>query len=188
MDNTLIIFARRPELGKVKTRLAADVGNKKALSIYSKLLEHTISIATQANSNTKIYWSEKAESKADSVQKGNDLGERMHTAFCEEHNANKICLIGTDTPLVTPSILDKAFKALDSYDIVFGPSKDGGYYLVATNETPPQELFLHKTWSHKNVLFDALAICKKLKLDVKLMPQLLDIDTIADYNEWLNAK
>lgn len=188
MNNTLIIFARRPELGKVKTRLAADIGNEKTLLIYSRLLEHTIAISIEVNSNTKQYWSEKSESNADYIQKGKDLGERMYNAFLEEQNSDKVCLIGTDTPSITASIIEDTFKALDNCDIVFGPSKDGGYYLVSTKKTPPKELFINKLWSHQHVLADAIENCKRLKLKVKLMPELLDIDTIADYNEWQKFK
>lgn len=188
MNNTLIIFARRPELGKVKTRLAADIGNEKTLLIYSRLLEHTIAISIEVNSNAKLYWSEKSESNADYIQKGKDLGERMYNAFLEEQNSDKVCLMGTDTPSITASIIEDTFKALDNCDIVLGPSKDGGYYLVATKKTPPKELFINKLWSHQHVLADAIEICKRLKLKVKLMPELLDIDTIADYNEWQKFK
>lgn len=188
MNNTLIIFARRPELGKVKTRLARDMGSKKALEIYTQLLKKTIDTAKKSISNVKFYWSEKTDSTFDYIQKGEDLGERMYNALKDEMNTNKVCLIGTDTPLITSFIIDDTFAALDNFDIVFGPSKDGGYYLVAINKKLPVELFKHKSWGHKDVLKDAMSVCKALNLSAKLMPTLLDIDTLEDYNSWQKTK
>ena len=186
MNRTLIIFARKPELGKVKTRLAKDIGTKKALEIYTQLLDQSITISNQVDAEIKLYWSEKVELGVGYFQKGKELGVRMYNALRDEINANKVCLIGTDTPSITSSIIDNAFRSLDEYDMVFGPSKDGGYYLVAIKELPNKELFLNKSWSHQNVLNDALNTCKELALKVKLMPTLLDIDTVDDYNEWQN--
>lgn len=164
------------------------MGTKKALEIYSQLLEKTIDTAKKASSVVKLYWSEKMDSTLDFNQKGKDLGEKMYNALKDEMNTNKVCLIGTDTPLITSSIIDNTFAALDNFDIVFGPSKDGGYYLVAINKKLPKELFTHKSWSHKDVLRDAINVCETLNLSVKLMPTLLDIDTIEDYNSWQKAK
>lgn len=184
MNKTLIVFARKPVLGKVKTRLAKDTGDIKALKIYSQLLEMALKAATQVGATTKVYWSERMNSNDLYFQEGIDLGERMYNSFLKEENSIKTCLIGTDTPSITSIIIEDAFLALDTHDMVFGPSKDGGYYLVATNRVPPTELFLDQCWSHQNVLSDALKVCKTHKLSVKLMPELLDIDTISDYNEW----
>ncbi len=187
MHKTLILFARKPELGKVKTRLAKSIGNKKALEIYTQLLEHTISISTKVESKVKIYWSKKLSYTTDNYQKGSDLGERMYNALKDEVGEGKVCLLGTDTPSITQLIIKDAFKALDECDIVFGPAKDGGYYLVAIKAAPIKELFLQKTWSHSNVLADALKACDKQNLRVHLLTTLQDIDTVYDYNDWQNA-
>ncbi len=183
MSKSLIVFARTPELGKVKTRLAASLGTKKALVIYKKLLTGTLSITANINANINIYWSEKAPNNK--YQIGNDLGERMHHAILTEMSKpHKVCLIGTDTPTLTPTLIKQAFNKLAKYDIVFGPAKDGGYYLVACKAPPPKELFLHKKWSHNNVLTEALEICKLNNLTVSLLPVLMDIDTEEDYHKW----
>lgn len=189
MNNTLIIFARRPELGKVKTRLAKGVGKEKALSIYSQLLEKTIDAAGKSGSHVKLYWSEGVEQGSkNKIQTGADLGERMYNALTTEFDNDKICLVGTDTPELSSTIITQAFNALVDADVVFGPSKDGGYYLVGTKTAIPKDLFINKNWSHQNVLTDALTTCKHLKLKVALLPTLLDIDTIDDYNEWIKTK
>lgn len=188
MKNTLIVFARKEVLGKVKTRLAKDIGDKKALEVYSQLLKKTLESTTQVKATTKVYWSEQMDAKDSYFQEGIDLGERMYNALLKEEYSPKKCLIGTDTPSITSLIIKDAFIALDTHDIVFGPSKDGGYYLVASKTTPPKELFLDKIWSHQNVLSEALKVCKIYKLSVKLLPKLLDIDTVSDYNEWQQIK
>ncbi len=183
MNKSLIVFARVPEIGKVKSRLAASLGVKKALVIYKKLLNNTLSVAIKANANVNIYWSEKMPN--DRYQIGNDLGERMyHSILTEMNKPHKVCLIGTDTPSLTPTIIEQAFNKLAKYDIVFGPAKDGGYYLVACKAHPPKELFLHKKWSHANVLTEAMETCKLHNLTVSLLPVLMDIDTEDDYCKW----
>ncbi|MCB0496111.1 MAG: TIGR04282 family arsenosugar biosynthesis glycosyltransferase [Cyclobacteriaceae bacterium] len=186
MQNSIIVFARKPLLGKVKTRLAAEIGDENALKEYTSLLTNTIAVSRKANATQRIYWSE-SENKTELVQKGNDLGERMFNALTEELKVHKkACLVGTDVPLLTAEIINQAFEALNTCDIVFGPSTDGGYYLVALKNFVPKELFLNKTWSHPSVLKEALAICKELDLRTYLTPTLLDIDTKKDLENWKN--
>jgi len=188
MDNKLVVFARKPELGKVKTRLANFLGDKSTLRIYKYLLKNTQNIAHKTTAIVKTYWSSKNEPKVGYLQKGSDLGERMFNALSNElETSTKVCLIGTDTPQITPNIIEKAFLLLADNNIVFGPSTDGGYYLVGLKNNVPNELFLNKKWSHKNVLKEALETCSKLQLTVALLPPLMDIDTIEDYKNWVKS-
>ena len=187
MKNVLIIFARVPKLGQVKTRLADKIGKKKALKVYKYLLNRTINIKVLSNIEVKTYWTDK-ETDSNYYQIGNDLGERMYNALTDESKkGNKVCLVGTDTPELTSLIIEQAYQELDTQDVVFGPSIDGGYYLVGFKNKPLSALFLNKVWSHKKVLNDALATCDSLNLKVGLLPPLLDIDTIEDYNKWNNT-
>lgn len=185
MKKILIVFARKPEIGKVKTRLAKEIGDPDALKIYLELLDHTISVAQSSNIEFKVYWSETSNQSNDEVQEGNDLGEKMFNAICKElKTADSVCLIGTDTPFITTHILEEAFNSLETHDLIFGPAKDGGYYLVGSKAFPPKELFLNRNWSHANVLKEALEVAKKAGLKTFLTPQLLDIDTRKDLQEW----
>lgn len=189
MRNTVIVFARKPVRGKVKTRLAKTIGIEKAFSTYKQLLDNTLETAKKAQAKLKVYWSESTNYTDGVIQEGNDLGERMYNAFINELNGeNKVCLLGTDVPYITGEIIDKSFAALDTNDIVFGSSKDGGYYLVALKKTPPKELFIGKEWSHNKVLKDALEVCKKYGLKIYFTPTLLDIDTEEDFNEWVESQ
>lgn len=189
MNKILIVFARKPELGMVKTRLAIDLGKEKALEIYASLLRKTIALTERLNVETKIYWSPATKERNGYNQVGNDLGERMYNSLKSEiNNIDKLCLIGTDTPSLSETIMKEAFESLDKNDVVFGPSKDGGYYLFGTKTKLPKELFLNKKWSHKNVLDEALQVCQKLNLQVGLLSRLMDIDTLKDYNNWQKIK
>jgi len=185
MSNTLIVFARTPLIGKVKTRLESQLNKKQTLNIYNELLTNTISVSKKVKADLKLYWSEIGSNPTDKLQQGKDLGERMYNSLKAEYtNGLKVCLIGTDTPDITSKIIEDVFIALETNDIVFGPAKDGGYYLIAISVKPPKELFINKLWSHNNVLKEALSVCKKNNLTVSLAPTLLDIDTVEDLNEW----
>lgn len=188
MDNILVIFARKPELGKVKSRLAKSLGDENTLRIYKKLLKKTLDTAHKTTAILKTYWSSQKNTQIEYLQKGTDLGERMFNALCIEISSSSyVCLLGTDTPQLTSDTIEEAFRLLDKNDIVFGPSLDGGYYLVALKNNVPEKLFLNKSWSHAHVLKEALVTCQTLQLKVALLPKLMDIDTIEDYESWLSS-
>jgi rSAM/selenodomain-associated transferase 1 len=187
-NNTLLIFARNPVYGKVKTRLAATIGNDKALQIYHQLVEHTAAVTQPINANRVVYYSDfiadndawnNNYSKA--MQRGTDLGERMSNAFKDtlEPGANKAIIIGTDCYELNTDIVANAFIELSNYDIVVGPALDGGYYLLGMNNHHPQ-LFYNMTWSTNTVLKETLARCAELGLRYFLLPILSDIDNEND--------
>lgn len=185
----LIIFSKVPRLGKVKTRLAADLGQERALWIYHKLLEHTRDI-TLPLSLAKIvyytpyivsddYWQENAYQKA--LQPDGDLGERMHDAFAQgfSQGYTRICIIGTDCADLTSNHLGAAFRALHENNTVLGPSEDGGYYLLGMDRLYP-ELFADKAWSTESVASDTRNDIRRQQLSCFDLPLLNDIDTIHD--------
>lgn len=182
-QNTLVVFARPPKVGKVKTRLAHGLGTAKTLEIYNYFLQHTQQVAKKTSATVQFYWSELNELKGQ-VQKGTDLGERMYNALSNEIRTGPVCLIGSDVPQLTSSIITDAFAKLGQFDVVLGPSTDGGYYLIGLKSEVPAALFLNKTWSHNKVLSEALAQCKQLRLSTYLLPELSDIDTLEDYLAW----
>ncbi len=187
-DSLLIIFAKNPELGKVKTRLAADIGDKKALEIYRFLLQYTAVQTEKLSVGKRLYFSEKIsktgifsdEIFSKKIQKGKDLGERMENAFRDAflEKYRKVVIIGTDLPEITTELLNKAFRVLDENDYVFGPAKDGGYYLLGM-KCLHSALFQNINWSTATVLEESLVKISKKKT-VKLLKPLNDIDTIED--------
>ena len=185
----LIIFIKNPELGKVKTRLAATLGPEKALIIYNQLLSHTRKITEKLPLPQALYYSDfiPAKDSWDSqvfrkqVQSGSNLGDRMLRAFQEGFNEgyNRICIIGSDCFELTSEIVLNAFKKLEEHDVVIGPAEDGGYYLLGMQELQPY-LFANKSWSTEAVLQQTLDEIKLKGLSVALLPTLTDVDEEKD--------
>ena len=191
-NNALIIFARKPVLGKVKTRLAATIGNAKALEIYKKLLDHTRAEATKANCEVFVFLTETDEEKfwegfTCQLQNGENLGEKMEHAFNMILNKGyKECIIvGSDCPGLNVEIIDSAFENLRLKEIIIGPAEDGGYYLLGIKKMY-SSLFRNKNWSTESVFLDTLLDIKKLGLSYHTMPILNDVDEEKDIPpEWL---
>lgn len=188
----LIIFTKVPQLGKAKTRLAADLGDEQALEVYEDLLSHTRRITLPLPQDKIVYytpyidsddqWDTRYFQKA--LQPGGDLGERMRYAFAQgfAQGYTRICIIGTDCLDLTTEHLNQAFEALREYDTVLGPSQDGGYYLLGMNQLYP-ELFANKSWSTESVADDTRQDIKQQNLSLKELPVLNDIDTIDDLKQ-----
>ncbi len=198
---SLILFLKIPQKGKVKTRLAARVGEEKALEIYEGLLRHTLEVAMELPLRRLIFFSgDRSSWQPDWLQEdaflffpqqGSDLGERMSHAFRQAlslHPQEPAVLVGSDIPDLSPDILDFAFRqmkpdaAADSADVVFGPARDGGYYLLGLQPALVQRedclnaLFENKRWSHDRVLQDALDALKPFDLKIAFTKQLEDLD------------
>lgn len=185
--NLLLIFTRNPELGKVKKRLAADIGDPTALELYQLLLKHTFDVTKNLTCEKIVYYSEHIE-KGDiweesvfqkKVQRGNDLGERMKNAFSDGFDAgySNIVIIGSDLYDLKEKDLETAFSELQNYDYVVGPAQDGGYYLIG-KKSLNSTVFENKTWGSDSVLQDTL---KDLKNEnITLLEERNDIDTLDD--------
>jgi uncharacterized protein len=191
----LLIFTKNPEAGKVKTRLAATLGDEAALSIYRQLLLHTVSateylpvdkfVFYSNHIGQKDYWSDKNYYKL--LQEGNDLGERMKNAFVAafQKGYNKVVIIGTDCPDLNASVIMNAYVYLEDHDIVIGPASDGGYYLLGIKKLHPR-LFEKIDWSTGKVLAQTLKICESSNLSTFLLPELSDIDDENDLKKYMN--
>ena len=194
MNKAIIIFVRNPELGKVKTRLAATVGNDKALAIYNELLQHTFSTVKNIKADKFVFyhevitdndiWSEMGFIKK--IQQNVQLGEKMKAAFQEVFSADykNVLIIGSDCLQLNSKIIEDAFTMLEEKDTVIGPAKDGGYYLLGMN-IMQNFIFENKKWSTASVFSDTLHDIEQHQLSVGLLPELLDVDTEED---WLQSK
>lgn len=189
-ENLILIFTRNPELGKVKTRLAATIGDENALEIYIQLLEHTKKVALETDFDKRVLYSEEINTNdmwnnhlfQKKLQFGKDLGVRMYNAFKEgfEEGYKKIVIVGSDLiELESQDIVD-AFKKLKTNDIVIGPAQDGGYYLLGMKAIP-ENLFKNKEWGTDTVLKDTLKDIKNLKYH--LLQEKNDIDTVEDIKD-----
>jgi uncharacterized protein len=192
IPTSLIIFIKNPEKGKVKTRLAATVGDDKALAIYMALMEHTrrIALATEARRllfysqqvNYSDPWSNEDFQKA--LQADGDLGTKMKTAFAIAfQESDKVLIIGSDCASLTPEIIADAFAKLNDNDFVIGPAMDGGYYLLGMRQFE-STVFDNIAWSTESVFSDTVKIIERLGKTYALLPELSDIDVEEDWECW----
>ena len=194
MDKALIIFAKNPEEGKVKTRLAKDVGQINALLIYKHLLEHTRQVSTKIDTDRLLFYSSfipdfdlwPANNFIKHLQSGDNLGLRMSNAFYQAFSDGytRVIIIGSDCIELTSDLLSEAFDRLKEYDFVIGPANDGGYYLLGMNSLQPS-IFENKAWSTSSVFSQTVDQINDLDKTVHILPRLSDIDTIGDLNQQL---
>ena len=193
----IIIFTRNPELGKCKTRLAKTVGDKAALEIYKFLLKHTAIATESIGADKYVFYSEKIK-KDDfwndsdfikKIQKGDDLGARMKHAFLElfELGYQKIIIIGSDLLDLNAEHINEAFDKLIEHDVVLGPSKDGGYYLLGLSKFI-EHIFQKKPWSEPHLLEVTVKELVQKKVSLTLLEPLNDIDTFEDLKDYAQLK
>lgn len=194
MSQGLIIFTRYPEPGVTKTRLIPALGAEGAAALHRHLTECTLNsvkaLQAQSNLSVEICFTGGTEqlmqdwlgkSYVYRHQSQGDLGNRLITAFAQAFNQGlkKVIIIGTDCPQLDPRLLQQAFSALAESDLVLGPAKDGGYYLIGL-QRPLRELFLEISWGSDRVFQQTVAIAQSLNLKLSYLPQLADIDRPED--------
>jgi len=192
--NALAVMAKAPVPGSVKTRMVPPLTQEQAAALYRAILRDQLEHLTRlaAIDLYVAFTPDDAAALMKSVvpaafecfpQRGDDLGERMHEVFAElwRRGHRNLVLIGSDLPVVPLICFRDAFKVLERKDrrLVFGPSEDGGYYLVGMNQPTP-EIFDGMTWSHDRVLAQTTEKLTRLGIAVKLLPSWFDIDTIED--------
>jgi rSAM/selenodomain-associated transferase 1 len=190
----LIIFLKYPELGRAKTRLAASIGNEKALKVYIELLNHNNLITKNLNLIKFLYYDKVSEKKLNwkegnythAYQIESDLGGRMAQAFEDTFakGFKHVVIIGSDCYDLSKDIIEEAFKALQNHEVVLGPAKDGGYYLIGLSKMNKQ-LFTEIEWSTEQVFKTTIQKCKATHLSYHLLETLSDIDTVEDLNPYL---
>lgn len=186
-----ILFAKKPEPGKVKTRLAEGIGPAAAARLYQAFLEDIISslnglrqpFAVAYTPDGALAYFEEAASSATELfpQEGRDLGERMNNAFVRQFAGgyDRIILIGSDIPLLSPEILEEAQSALEDHPVVLGPGRDGGYYLIGLRKPAP-ELFTGIAWGSDRVFRATISILRRQRRNYRILPELCDIDWAND--------
>lgn len=193
-DNALIVFAKQPLAGKVKTRLTTVLSPEEAAELYRCMLIDTLSkvkrlqtvdiyLFFEGDGDAASYFATIAAGIETLPQRGNDLGERMMDAFQRtfERGYESVAIIGTDSPDLPVSFIEEAFLSLeDTYlDAVFGPSEDGGYYLLALKRLHA-ELFKGIGWSSQAVLRESVAMAEKIGMRTTMLSFWHDVDTVAD--------
>ena len=192
-DRCLLFFIKNPEKGKVKTRLAAAIGDRMAVKLYQRFL---LEMLFTLNRGTFLFYlcyspesplSDLKDWLGDHylylAQSGEDLGERMKNGFLEALSMNfkRVVLIGSDIPDLPIEFIEEAFASLLEKDAVIGPSLDGGYYLIGfKNATFSPRAFEGIHWSTASVFEKTLSVLKQEGLTVHTLPPLRDIDTAED--------
>jgi hypothetical protein len=192
-DRCLLFFIKYPEKGQVKTRLAASIGDERALKLYKRFL---LNILSTLNKGTFLFYlcfypADALESVRKWLgqdylympQQGVDLGERMKNGFMEAFamNFKRVALIGSDIPGLPLEFIDEAFASLKEKDVVIGPSLDGGYYLVGfSHEKFSPQAFKGIPWSTERVFEETMKILEREGLTVHTLKPLRDIDKMDD--------
>jgi uncharacterized protein len=198
--NTLVIFVKYPEPGKVKSRIASHLGGEKAAEIYSLMAETIIKQVTNPDTHETVIFFDPPERENEIMdwlgsnrhsyerQEGATIGEKMSNALLSvfSKGAEKAVLIGTDVPGITVDTITAAFDRLNETDVVLGPAEDGGYYLIGMRKSDPG-LFRDINWSTNIVLSQTINRINELGLGYNFLETLRDVDTCDDIDPRLFA-
>ena len=191
----VLVFCKNQIIGKVKSRLALKIGQKKAFLIYSELVDKTASIVNSLSSEVHVYYSDYIEEndKFNSskikkfIQKGNNLGDRIINALnISFKNFSPVVVIGSDLWKLEISDIEDTFRILKNKNVVIGPSNDGGYYLIGMNYLDTK-IFENKNWGQESVLNDTIRDIDD-KTNIHLLDEKTDIDTYDDLCQFPDLK
>lgn len=201
MDNSpahgaLIIFIKNPLPGRCKTRLASEIGDEEALSVYLKLLDYTREVAKHVAARRYLYYDLRVDEQdawssdlfIKRKQADGDLGQKMFMAFKQVLGENdKAIIIGSDCPELTPHIIEEALDSLNTHDVCIGPSEDGGYYLLGFKKLKV-EFFERIPWSQSKVYEETMDRVSSLGLSTYSLPRLYDLDNLSDLEKFPDFK
>jgi len=197
----LLVFARLPELGKVKTRLAAGIGDEAALAVYEAMLHDVItSIGTSTpEMEIELLWPPTPTANgaalrrafgdhAIATQTGTGLTDRLSMALSERfffHRTKTIIAIGVDDPTLPRELIEHAFALLHSCEYVVGPAEDGGYYLIGCRALSfDPAIFQGIDWGTSTVFSATMQRIADLGRTVAVLPERYDIDTAEDLQRY----
>ena len=189
----IAVFAREPEMGEVKTRLAAQIGPEAALRLYRAMLRRVVETVEQTALAEFHLWAASDPGHEEftalcnvqdiRLQQGEDLGSRMHNAAAvelAEDGVEFVLIVGSDCPALTPDYLARALDALSAgVEVVLGPSTDGGYVLIGLRRVA-RELFSEVDWGGPDVLEQTLERVREAGLRHQLLESSWDVDDAED--------
>ncbi len=189
----LVVMAKAPRLGRVKTRLAKDIGAVAAWSFYRQMLAMVIQplaaspkwqtwlcVSPDPSVHQHRVWPVRTDRY---TQGSGDLGVRMGRAMAQLP-PGPVVLIGADIPDIKPDHIDQAFRLLGRHDMVFGPAPDGGYWLVGQRRHPRfLQPFSNVRWSSPHAMADTIANLPA-SVSVGYLPELSDVDDGESYQTY----
>jgi uncharacterized protein len=203
LSRGIIIFTRFPEPGLTKTRLIPVLGPEGACRLHRELTEKIVAQVQQLKKSyplrLEIHFSGGSREQMvgwlgpdlDYVIQGEgDLGARMRLSFQKAFRQGweRVVLIGSDLPELTPAIVRESFERLSNHDLVLGPARDGGYYLIGLKANRPELFGNLMVWGTKEVLKTTLTTADQLGLRTALLAGLRDVDRPEDLTPALRLK
>lgn len=187
------LFAKHPQPGRVKTRLAKSLGDELVAELYAAFVDDLLDrfsdvadrriLAFAPNEPaSKSYFAKRSSGRFDLwPQPEGDLGSRMTAFFDDAFNAGatRVMLIGSDSPTLPMEFVQLAFDLLAKAECVIGPATDGGYYLIGM-QRPIPEVFRDIAWSGPDVLQQTVARLTELQIRPAELPAWFDVDTLDD--------
>jgi rSAM/selenodomain-associated transferase 2/rSAM/selenodomain-associated transferase 1 len=207
MPERLIVFTRFPDPGKTKTRLIPQLGANGAARLQRKMTEHIIATAAKVSNRPDLTIEVRHDGGSTGLmqewlgpqfsyrpQGPGDLGRQMARAFEEAFRDSKgaAVIVGSDIPGISADIIQQAFEGLQKNDLVLGPARDGGYYLIGMKKTIPAETYPHLfdgiNWGSGEVLSQTLQTARESGLRFVLLESLADVDRPVDLHIWQEVK
>lgn len=188
---TLVIMAKAPRLGAVKTRLTSTLSPRAVTELYICLLEDTLTLARSlGDAEVAIMCPESDVNELAHLagrgatvvaQQGTGLAAGLASVFAHFANNHhqRVIAFNSDSPHLPPSVLKNAFQTLSASDVVIGPTHDGGYYLVGAKASHPA-LFAHDGMGTSSALETLLSRAEALKLSVSFADPFYDVDVADD--------
>ena len=188
-NEAILVFARRPELGQVKTRLDVTIGEDLTLSLYRAFLTDTLIAARKTGAKVILAhtcgpdFPEQRLADFTFTQRGNSFGERFDDSLAEAANRlpikTRLILIGADTPQLSPALLRTALDSLKDHDAVIGPNDNGGFYLLGFSKPPipVADVFTHSAAEEPREL---VRLLKTANLSMTLLQPHFDVDLLED--------
>lgn len=189
-NDCLILFAKQPARGMVKTRLAGRLGKARATSLYDALLRDSVGrfrrveavfALSYSPSVATRFFSELAPGALLLIQPEGDLGARLASAFERAFDLGfeRVAAVGTDAPHVDPGWIDGSFERLREVPLVLGPTTDGGYWLIGLSARAPG-LFQGMRWGTRHVLDETRRRAEHLGLELAELQETFDVDRPED--------
>ncbi len=194
----LILFTRFPQAGGTKTRLIPALGPEGAADLQREMTEHVLGriwdLVRRRGVKLQVRYANGSRSdmrrwlgdRVEFVDQGDgDLGSRMHRAVSEalRAGARSVVIIGADCPGIDATLLENAFDLLRTQQLVLGPARDGGYYLIGLQQALPF-LFENIEWGTRHVLTTSVARAREAGIEPRFLPELPDVDEPRDLPIW----
>jgi rSAM/selenodomain-associated transferase 1 len=199
MLDRLLVFAKAPVSGRVKTRLSPPLPPAEAAALYEACLRDVVALCARERARVELWYDDHGTAShyfahefpvAIHAQSAGDLGEKMSDAFARSFadGAQRVIIVGSDIPTLPESVLNAAVDGLREAELVIGPTLDGGYYLVGlTAQAWPRarSLFTGMEWSTPTVFRATVDKAAQDGLDLRVLPGWYDVDTINDVKQAL---